>query len=254
MMMKIILHILIILSTLIGAVTTVSAAEMSNEEAIEVMKKLELRLRSDTNEARYLMRVVTPDWTREMRLDSWDDRKGKSFFIHILEPKKDKDTTYLKSGTNLWMYLPKLERDIRIPPSMMLSSWMGSDFTNDDLVKSSSVVEDYTHKILSHENGVVEVESLPKEDAAVVWGKLIHRVRDDGMPLSEDFYDEHGKMVRRMKFEDPKKMGGRMIPTRWKIIPEDKPGHYTEMVIERIRFDVSIPPGTFERANLRKVR
>lgn len=229
---------------------TPSIAGTANGEALATIKRLQELLRADTNTARYRMMVVTPEWRRSLTLESWDDRPGKRFFIHILEPEKDKDTTFLKVGANLWMYLPKLERDIRIPPSMMLSSWMGSDFTNDDLVKSSSVVEDYTHRILHRDANGVVIESLPRAEAAVVWGKLVHRVSSDGMPEWEEFYDEHGKLVRRLLFEQPHWMDGRRIPTRWVMLPLTKPGHQTIMEIERIRFDVPIDPGVFERANL----
>ena len=146
-------------------------------------------LRSNTSIARYTMRIEAPDWQREMRLDSWDDRPNKRFFIRILAPRKDRNTTWLKDGVNLWMYLPRLERDIRIPPSMMLSGWMGSDFTNDDLVKMESMVEDYTHRIVAEDASGFTVESLAKPDAPVVWGKVIHRIGRDGIPRSDAYYE-----------------------------------------------------------------
>ena len=224
-----------------------------DSEALAAIEKLEQLLRSDTNQARYAMRVETPALQRDIRMDSWDDRPNNSFFIRILSPKKDRGTTFLKVGPNLWMYIPKLERDIRIPPSMMLSSWMGSDFSNDDLVKSSSIVEDYTHRIIERTDGMLVVESLPKPDAPVVWGKkLIHRLKVDGMPVAAEYFDEHGKLIRRMAFEAVENMGGRRIPTRWVMQPADKPGNKTIMVIESIAFDIPIPAGTFERANLKR--
>lgn len=228
------------------------AMAADDAEARAAIEKLEQLLRSDTNQARYSMRVETPDWQRDIRMDSWDDRLSNSFFIRILSPKKDKDTAFLKAGPNLWMYIPKLERDIRIPPSMMLSSWMGSDFTNDDLVKSSSIVEDYTHRIIERTDRMLVVESLPKPEAPVVWGKLVHRLRLDGIPTEAEYFDEQDKLVRRMSFEAVRYMGGRHIPTRWVMQPADKPGNKTIMLIESIAFDVSIPAGTFERANLKR--
>lgn len=239
---------------LLGVLSFAVQVSAMDEQALETMKRLQKLLRSDTNIARYTMHVVTPDWQRTMRLESWDDLPGKRFFIRILSPKKDKDTTFLKVGSNLWMYIPKLERDIRIPPSMMLSSWMGSDFTNDDLVKFSSVVEDYDHKVIRRDGNVLIVESIPRPNVAVVWGKLIHHVQVDGLPLLEEFYDEDGKKVRVMHFEDPRELGGRRIPGRWVMEPLNKPGHQTVMEIEQIQFDVTIPPSVFERANLRRRR
>lgn len=228
------------------------AEESSSNEARETMVRLQSLLRSDTNTARYTMTVKTPEWERAITMDSWDDRPGKRFFIRVIEPVKDKDTTYLKLGPNLWMYLPKLERDIRIPPSMMLSSWMGSDFTNDDLVKAASVVDDYHHSITSNKGGTVTIESIPKPDAPVVWGKLVHVIRADGIPLSEDFYDEHGNMKRSMKFENVKQIGGRTIPTRWVMLPQDNPDKQTILQIDAIEFDPKIDDVVFTRANLKK--
>ncbi len=219
--------------------------------AADLVQNVQNRMRSDTSIARYTMRIETADWQREVRLDAWDDRSKKRFFIRILAPRKDKNTTWLKGGDNLWMYLPKLERDIRIPPSMMLSNWMGSDFTNDDLVKMESVVKDYSHKLLADADGVYTVESTPKPDAPVVWGKIVRRMTHDAMPLSEDYYDEHGKHIRHLAFDLVKHMGGRDIPSRWIMQPMATPDKRTVMVLERISFDTPIPDRTFSRANLR---
>ncbi len=220
-------------------------------EATQLMTRVQDLLRSRTSIATYTMRVITPEWQRSVRFDAWDDRPGKRFFIRILAPKKDAGTTWLKLGGNLWMYMPKLERDIRIPPSMMLSSWMGSDFTNDDLVKEASVVNDYTHRIIARTEHTVTIESLPKPDAPVVWGKLVHVIGNDDIPLSEAFYDEHGRKRRELKFEDVRRMGGRRIPARWVMSPLDSPGKQTILQIERIAFDPVISDATFTRANLK---
>ena len=219
--------------------------------ASDLVQRVQDRLRSDTSIARYAMRIETADWQREVRLDAWDDRTKKRFFIRILAPRKDKNTTWLKDGDNLWMYLPKLERDIRIPPSMMLSNWMGSDFTNDDLVKMESVVKDYTHQLLADSDDIYTVESTPKPDAPVVWGKIVRRITHDAMPLSEDYYDEHGKHIRHLAFDQVKHMGGRDIPSRWIMQQLATPDKRTVMILERISFDTPIKARTFSRANLR---
>ncbi len=219
--------------------------------ARELVQKVQNRLRSNTSIARYTMRIETADWQREVRFDAWDDRIHHRFFIRILAPRKDRNTTWLKDGENLWMYLPKLERDIRIPPSMMLSNWMGSDFTNDDLVKMESIVEDYSHRLLSDQDGIYTVESTPKPDAPVVWGRIVRRISHDAMPLSEDYYDEHGKHIRRLTFDQVRRMGGRDIPTRWIVQPLATPQKRTVMLLESVTFDAPIPDRTFSRANLR---
>jgi len=224
----------------------------SDAVARDLIRQVQDRLRSDTSIARYSMRIETADWQREVRMDAWDDRTKKRFFIRILAPRKDKNTTWLKDGGNLWMYLPKLERDIRIPPSMMLSNWMGSDFTNDDLVKMESVVEDYNHKLLADVDGVYVVESVPKPNAPVVWGRIVRRITHDAMPLSEDYYDEHGKHIRQLIFDRVRHMGGRDIPSRWIMHPMDKPEKRTVMILESISFNVPIKAQIFTRANLRQ--
>jgi len=220
--------------------------------ARQLVQQVQDRLRSASSVTRYAMHVETADWQREVRLDAWDDRAKKRFFIRILAPKKDKDTTWLKNGGNLWMYLPKLERDIRIPPSMMLSNWMGSDFSNDDLVKMESVVGDYTHRILAAEGGVVTVESIPRPDAAVVWGKIIRRISSHAMPLSEDYYDEHGRHIRKLVFDRVRMMGGREIPTRWRMQTDATPDKHTVMLLERVSFDASIADSVFTRRHMRR--
>jgi len=232
-----------------GLGTVVAGEAISGRELVQQVQD---RLRSASSVTRYAMHVETADWQREVRLDAWDDRANKRFFIRILAPKKDKDTTWLKKGGNLWMYLPKLERDIRIPPSMMLSNWMGSDFSNDDLVKMESVVEDYTHRILAEENGVFTVESIPRPNAPVVWGKIIRRISSHAMPLSEDYYDEHGRHIRQLVFDRVRMMGEREIPTRWRMQVDSTADKHTVMLLERVSFDATIADSVFTRRNMRR--
>ena len=117
-------------------------------EADALIRLMESLTRSETNVSSYKMQIIRPGDNRELRLKTWDDRVGSKSFIHILSPRRDANTTFLKVEGNLWMYLPRLERDIKIPPAMMLNSWMGSDFTNDDLARESSLLQDYTHKLI----------------------------------------------------------------------------------------------------------
>ncbi|MDQ6967738.1 MAG: outer membrane lipoprotein-sorting protein [Mariprofundaceae bacterium] len=222
-------------------------------DAKNIIQKVQDLMRSNTSTARYMMQIKTPDWQRSIRFDAWDERADKRFFIRVLSPKKEKDTAWLKSGKNLWMYLPKLERDIRIPASMMLSSWMGSDFSNDDLVKMDSVVEDYHHRIIAKGKQSVTIESTAKPDAAVVWGKIIHVVSTEGIPLSDDYYDEHNTHIRHLDFSEVRLMDGRRIPTLWTMIPLQKEGKKTLLKLERATFDKPIKSSIFTRVNLRRV-
>lgn len=242
----------------IGAVLCLLAgsavADASADAALDLVRKQQERLRAQTNVGTYRMDIVRPHWQRSLRLKSWDDRAGKRFFIHILAPEKEKDTTFLKTGGNLWMFKPRLERDLKIPPSMMLNAWMGSDFTNDDLVKSSSLIDDYTHRIIQREGSgareKIAIESLPKPDAPVVWGKLVTVLHPDGIPLQQDYYAEDGKLIKQLYFTEVKTRGGRTLPTHWRMTTVAQPGHETRMTIDDIAFDVALPPQVFQRDNL----
>ncbi len=221
-------------------------------DARNIIQKVQDLMRSNTSTARYNMQIQTVDWQRTIRFDAWDERVEKRFFIRVLAPRKEKGTAWLKSGKNLWMYLPKLERDIRIPASMMLSSWMGSDFTNDDLVKMDSVVADYDHTIIKKDEHSVTIESTAKPDAPVVWGKIIHIVSHAGIPLSDDYYDEHGAHIRHLAFSEVQMMDGRRIPTLWVMQPLKDVGKRTLLKLEKATFDKPIQASIFTRANLRR--
>ena len=233
---------------------------LADAAADDLIRQMEDRTRAETNIATYRMQVVRAgDDDREFRMQSWDDRAGERSFIHILEPRRDADTTFLKVEGNLWMYLPRLERDIKIPPAMMLNSWMGSDFTNDDLVRESSAIEDYTNTILAREPGPdgierITIESIPHPDAPVVWGKVVLQIRSDGIPVRQQFFDEDGVLVRTMVFDDVAEMDGRLLPTRMTMLPADKPGDSTVLFIEQALFDQPIAAEVFTRANLSRRR
>ncbi len=220
-------------------------------DAKKMIQKVQDLMRAHSSIAHYRMTIQTPDWQRSISLHSWDDRQSKRLFMRILEPRKERDTAWLKVEQNLWMYLPKLERDIRIPASMMLSSWMGSDFSNDDLVKMDAVVNDYTHRIIEENADTVRIESTAKADAAVVWGKIIHLVRRDGIPLSDDYYDEHGVHMRHLSFRDIKRMDGRLMPTLWVMQSLKHPDKKSILELQDIQFNVRIKASVFTRAHLR---
>jgi hypothetical protein len=155
----------------------------------------------------------------------------------------------------MWNYLPNIERTIKIPPAMMMQPWMGSDFTNDDLVKESSVVDDYSHRLVPAASAgeVFVVESTPKPDAAVVWGRIVFEIRKaDFIPVKEQFFDERGMLVRTMSFSDVRSLGGRIIPTRWEMRPVAKPNNLTAVVLKNALFDQAIDPELFTQRNLQK--
>jgi hypothetical protein len=225
--------------------------------AQSLIRKLQDLLRSKTNVGHYHMHVIRPTWQRRITFMNWEDVINQRAFIRILAPPKDAGTTFLKVRSNLWTYLPQLERDLKLPPALMLRPWMGSDFTNDDVVKVASIVEDYTHATIGQqavgEDEVFTIASLPKPDAAVVWGKVVHRLTAAGLPLEAEFYDEHGKLVRRLVYDNVQQRSGRRFPARWTMQPMSTPEQRTALEVETIEFDVAIPESVFERANLSRI-
>lgn len=222
----------------------------------EILERVESLLWGTTVLGEYEMSITAPRWQRTLALRAWMERPRRSF-IRILAPAKEKGIGSLRIGAEMWNYLPNVERTIKIPPSMMLQPWMGSDFTNDDLVKSSSIVEDYASTILREEPlggaPAYVLELMPKPDAAVVWGKILYWVRkSDAVPLKQEFYDERGTLVRTMTYSEVKPMGGRSIPTRWEVRPADKPGNLTVIVVKSAVYDRPIDPEIFTQRNLQK--
>ena len=231
----------------------VTASALAQEPPTrEILDRVETLLWGKTVQGEYEMTITTPRWQRTLALRAWMERPRRSF-IRILAPAKEKGIGSLRIGAEMWNYLPSVERTIKIPPSMMLQPWMGSDFTNDDLVKSSSLIEDYTHRILREDGPAYVLELIPKPEAAVVWGKILYWVRKgDLIPLKEEFYDERGTLVRVMTFSEVKPMGGRVMPTRWEIGPSDKPGNRTAIVVKSAVYDRPIDTEVFSQRNLQK--
>jgi len=232
-------------------------------EARELARGAEDTLRSSRTYLDAEMTVVSPRLSRPrvVAFRSWDDRPGKRSFIRILSPAKDAGSGFLKLHPNLWMYVPRVERTLRIPPSMMLQPWMGSDFTNDDLVRESSALDDYDHRLLGVDPSPADhpglrayvVEYIPHEDAPVVWGKIVAWIETEhGTPLLQDFYDEDGEKLRSMRFADIRAVEGRHVPFSWSMKPLHKEGHETRIQLGEIRFDVAIDDSVFTTRHLKK--
>ncbi|URI07757.1 outer membrane lipoprotein-sorting protein [Aquincola tertiaricarbonis] len=225
-------------------------------EGRDILDRVEKLLWGSTVQGEYEMTIATPRWQRTLGLRLWMDRPRRSF-VRILSPAKEAGIGSLRIGTEMWNYLPNVERIVKIPPSMMLQPWMGSDFTNDDLVKESSILDDYTHKVIAtvrlDGETVVQVEAVPKPDAAVVWGRIIYWVRRaDAMPLKQEFFSERGERVRVLTFSDVRQVGGRILPTRWEMRPDAKPGNSTTVVLKNAVFDRPVHDEIFSQRNLQK--
>ena len=234
-------------------------------DAEEVVNRAEAAMRGDRTYCKCEMTVSSPRLAsdRKVVFESWTDGPGKRSFIRIHEPAKDSGAGFLKLHPNLWMYVPRVERTIRVPPSMMLQSWMGSDFSNDDLVRESSEVADYDHVLLGIDPGSQAsggrrsyvVEYRPHEDAPVVWGRIVAWLDSElWTPLFQEFYDEEGEKIREMRFSDVREVDGRNVPHRWALTPLDKPGHKTDVVVHEIRYDLDIDESVFTTRNLKRGR
>lgn len=214
-------------------------------------------MRGATSQAELIIKTIRPSWTRSMDVKVW--MKGNDFsMILIQSPAKDKGIVFLKRKKEVWNWMPALERTIKLPPSMMSQNWMGTDFTNDDLVKESSVVTDYNHSFLG--DTVIDkrdcyiIQMIPKPEAAIVWSKLIVCIdKKDFLELHTRFYDEDGKIVNIMNAYDVKMMDGRLIPTRFEMIPMDKKNQKTEMRYKAIQFNRAIPDGFFTSEKMKTV-
>lgn len=220
----------------------------------DILNHVDDLFRGSSSRATMVMKVVTSHYTREMTLKAWS--KGKDYsLVRILEPLKEKGTSTLKARTNIWNYLPKVKRVIKVPSSMMGGSWMGSHFTNDDLIKESRMADDYTHSItfrgIRDGQAVIDLTLIPRPDAAVVWGKVVATVREnDWTPVKIDYYGEKLALERSLMFSDIRELGGRMLPASMRITPTDKQGEYTEVTYSEIEFDLNIEDSFFSLRTL----
>lgn len=219
-----------------------------------IIKEMDELYRSDSSSATVEMEITTPHWKRTLKMDFWSLGMEKTF-IRILAPKKEKGTSTLRVGNEMWNYLPKTNKVIKIPPSLMMGSWMGSDFTNDDLVKEFTFLEDYTFGFTTIDNpeqGMLYIKCTPREGRPIVWGHIIMAIREsDYIPLWYKYYDEKGKMMREMLYKDVKTFSGRKIPAVMELAPANKPGNKTVVRYLKATFDQKIDKSIFSLRNLR---
>jgi len=232
------------------------ATSLYAQTAEEIIARAEDIIRGKTSQGTFEMTVVTPEFTRTMVMDSWWVGTEKSLIV-IKSPKKEAGNKWLKIGNEMWNYLKATETTIKIPPSMMLQSWNGSDFTNDDLARESSYKVDYTATIVGEEeiNGEPcwKIRLDPKPEAAVVWGKIYGWVRKKDYIFSVvQFFDEKGRLIRYIVYSGIKTMGGRKLPTIWTIYNKVKKGHRTIFKILDIKFNIRIPDRIFSFRELER--
>ncbi len=229
------------------------------QDAREIIRRSEENVRGvKSSQSEMTISIVRPKWSREIGLKTWT--KGDEYsLILITSPAKEKGNAFLKRDKEVWNWVPSIERTIKMPPSMMLQSWMGTDFTNDDLVRESSVIEDYTHRLMGEEiidgKPCYKIEMIPRPDAPVVWGKLIVWIdKKNYIQLQAEMYDEDGFLVNRLHARNIRQMDDRLIATQLELIPQDKPGHKTMMQINSIQFDQPLNEDFFTIQNMRRLQ
>ncbi len=234
------------------------AATAYGQTAKEIIKKADDKMQGQSNKSEMKMTIVRPTWKREITMKGWALGREYSLIL-ITSPARDKGTAFLKRKNEMWNWQPSIDRVIKLPPSMMLQSWMGSDFTNDDLVKESSIVNDYD-QVLEKDtviNGLdcYKIVMTPHEDAAVVWGKVV--VYIDKQEFNQHlayYYDDDGFLVNTMVLSAIKEIGGRLLPTHLEMIPAENPGHKTIIDYLNLAFDVGLKESFFSLQNMKRVR
>jgi len=244
-------------SVLLGHLTLSGSFSLAaTVDAKTIVDRVDRLLRGESSEGELTMSVVTRRWTRTLTMKVWSEGTEKAL-IKVTAPPKEAGTATLKSGDDIWNYLPKIDRTIRVPTSMMMASWMGSHFTNDDLVKESRLIRDYDIEIafdgVRDEVPLWQFVLTPRREAAVVWGKIIMQVRqNDLMPIWARYYGDDGELKRTLTFLNLRVMGGRLVPTTLTVVPSDKPDESTVIQYSKLRFDIRLPPDTFTLAALKR--
>ena len=229
-----------------------------SQDAKEIVKKANDLALGKTSQGVNTMTLVRPDWKREVSMKVWS--KGIDYYmILITEPAREKGQVFLKRENEMWNWVPSINKIIKIPPSMMAQSWMGSDFTNDDLLKESSIVVDYNHKIIGNDTiegfDCYKIELIPKPEAAIVWGKVILWIsKDKYYQLKAEYYDEIDTLINTQFGTEIEKVGNRNLPTKLTMIPADKEGNQTILKLVDMKFDKDIPTSFFSQQNMKKVR
>ncbi len=229
------------------------------QDAKEIVRKADAKFNGEkTSYSEMTMTIVRPKYQRSLSFKSWAETSGNVMTL-ITAPAKEKGQTFLKTGNNMWSWNPTIQRLIKLPPSMMSQGWMGSDFTNDDILKESSIVKDYQHKLIKNEtiNGqnCYCIELKPLENAGVIWGKIILWIScDDALELKSEFYDEDGYLVKTHKAFNLATFDGRRLPSTLEIIPAEEPGNKTVVKITKMTFNTTFSTDFFTQQSMKRVK
>lgn len=229
-----------------------------NLTAKEIVKKADDKMRGESSQAEMTMQIIRPTWTRTVKFKSWG--KGYDYSLTLItEPAAEKGKSFLKRKNEMWNWDPAINRMIKLPPSMLSQGWMGSDYINDDILKESSIVNDYEHQITGSENiagkECYKIQLIPKATAAVVWGKIVLWIsKNDFLQLQAQYFDEDNVLVKTEKAYDIKKFGDRELPSRMEIQPADEKGNKTVVTINNIKFNVNLQDNFFSQQNMKTIK
>ena len=242
---------LLFILTIFFTLSTVAIAS-STLNLSKLIREVEEQYNGKASHSMTRMEVATEHWQRSLTMEAWS--LGRDYFLmRIVEPSKERGVATLKADREVWNYLPKVDRTIKIPPSMMGGAWMGSHITNDDLVKANHIDEDFDFSIISEHNSEWLIEGIPKPDAAVIWGKIVYLIeKERRLPLKIEYFDEEMVLVRTIEFSKAEKIDGRFIPLRMVVIPNDKPQERTVMEYDNIDFDVDLDESFFSLRSLKR--
>ncbi|NOH68308.1 outer membrane lipoprotein-sorting protein [Vibrio rotiferianus] len=228
------------------------------ESAFDIVQQSDQAMRGDSSYTESTMEIIRPDWTRSMTMKSWTKGTDLSLVL-VTAPAKDKGSASLKRQREMWNWVPSIERVIKIAPSMLSQSWMGSDFTNDDLINQSSIVVDYQHQLKGEDtfdgDKVWVIDAVAKPDAPVVWSKVTLWIsKSTYLQRKVELYDEFDERVNVMTTYDVKELGGRKLATRMEMQPLDKPENKTVLITHQAQFDFDIDDSFFSQQQMKSLR
>ncbi|MGF1713970.1 outer membrane lipoprotein-sorting protein [Photobacterium chitinilyticum] len=246
------------LSILLSVVVALFSTSIFAETATEIVRKSDLQMRGDSSYTEATMKIIRPDWTRSMSMKTWSKGMDLSLVL-VTAPAKDKGSASLKRQREMWNWIPSIERVVKIAPSMLSQSWMGSDFTNDDLINQSSIVVDYRHQMVGKEvfdsDPTWVIDAIAKPNAPVVWNKVrLWISQKTYLQRKVEFYDEFDELVNTMKTYDVKMLGGRQLASRMEMLPADKPGNKTQIITHQAQFDFAVKDSFFSLSQMKALR
>ena len=234
-----------------------AGADTEKREAKDIVRDAINHWRGTSSQGKMTMTIHRPDWERSMSMETWT-RGEKQSLIRVTAPRKDRGNGTLMDDNNMWSFSPKINRVIKVPSSMMSQSWMGSDFSNKDISRADDIVDQYDHTLLSESDSdghvAYEIESIPHEDAAVVWGKEVLVVREDNVLIEHRFYDQDNELVKTLRTLEIGEMGGRTVAVHQRMEKVDTSDEWTEIIVDRVEFDVELSDNVFTLSNLRNPR